>query len=280
MDKITNWVLGTFEDNIDDRDFQIRGSEIPKLTMQDSVRFTWNQYLHKWSMSDCTIFSMMYAACATCNYNALYSDFEELHKRSIDQWRLEWDWRWMTKAAPLIRDYLEEKWHKLSFFREMAHSPNFYKFSSYWYNFATTYKGNKAYNTDRRDNNVIDKTDFWQHTYQHAVGAGFYWSTGIVDSGSEPKKYELRDHKALIKNWVFNPRCYFFVEQKKLQKTPEQYKLESTIRALEQAIGEAWNQIAASKYKVQEYTTLSKIQNYYELLNPIHRERLADVLAS
>jgi len=90
----------------------------------------------------------------------------------------------------------------------------------------------------------------------------------------------LEDHKELIENEVFNGRCYFWVEEKKLNKTPEQYKLESTIRILGKAISEAWNQIENSKYKVQDFATLKKIQNYYELVNPIHRERLSKVLAS
>ena len=70
---------------------------------------------------------------------------------------------------------------------------------------------------------------------------------------------------------------YFFAELKPLQKTPEQLAMKTRIRLLEKSIWDTRNLINNGEYKLQNYSTLEKIQKQYELVNPLHREWLASV---
>ena len=83
MEETLNGVLGSFEDNIDQRDYFIGADEIPKLELQDSIRYTRNQYLNPWSSQDCTIVSNFCAACSVINYEPKLEDFKTLHDTSI-----------------------------------------------------------------------------------------------------------------------------------------------------------------------------------------------------
>ena len=191
---------------------------LPKLYKKDEIRYTYNQYINKWSYVSCTIFAAVWMASDLTNYQFSYDEIKEIDDRSYDNpkyphIRKRGEGWYVKYAVDLVqtrwneRPELVKKYGKLAYFRLSKYDDEIIedvmdKLYTIDWNFCPT----KKYNEDKQDL-MIDGTDFWYNTSGHSVDiVKKSWQRSVKDSGSIPYywlKHKLSD---LTNYWQ-----YFYV---------------------------------------------------------------------
>ena len=191
---------------------------LPKLYKKDEVRYTYNQYINKWSYVSCTIFAAVWMASDLTNYQFSYDEIKEIDDRSYDNpkypvirkrgegWYVKYavdlvQTRW-NEHTELVKKYGKLAYYRLSKYDDEIIESTLDKLYTIDWNYCPT----KKYNEDRLDL-MIDGTDFWYNTSGHSVDiVKKSWQRSVKDSGSIPYYWLKHKLSELTNYWQ-----YFYV---------------------------------------------------------------------
>lgn len=134
-----------------------------------------------------------------------------------------------------------------------------------------TYLGNGAYNKDRDNNGVIDRSSFWKATYGHTHAVWWMDNKGyltMVDNYSNRKtniyKIKYDNMVNLVKTWVFYPTCYIYLPVNLVtaeQFTEEEMKI---MLAMKRSNSYYWNSLEGSQKSINS-KKLNKVIDDHQL---------------
>jgi hypothetical protein len=181
---------------------------LPPLVKKDEIRFSYNQYINKWSYVSCTIFAAVGMLSDLMNYEFSYDEIKEIDELSYERGRIRGQWWYVQSAVKLVADRWNEK---------MDRKVAYYRISKYdneiiedvigkLYTIDWNLGLNSKYNEDKKDW-MIDGTDFWTNTSWHSVDIVCKdGQRSVKDSWSVPY-YWLKNKLSAITNfWT-----YFYV---------------------------------------------------------------------
>lgn len=227
-----DWILWWNDDQVSDKDWIVAWQWEFPLIEQDNIRYAYNQYKRKSDNKSCTLFSSATALWNVVNYKYTNDDFDRLNKESYKRWRVKWKWRRLYKWIDLVRDDWNERNpdNQVISFRCESLSHTFWEAINKWYNLVTTFRWDSKYSKDKKDG-ILDWVKFWS-TYWHAICIGGYDNSIYTRDSQEwykPNSYHLKHYNKLIENNVYSKNCYYFVEEKRMEKTKEMIEFENKL---------------------------------------------------
>ena len=202
--------LGTGEQTTDYRLCSWDSELLPPLVKKDEIRFSYNQYLNKWSYVSCTIFAAVWMLSDLMNYEFSYDEIKEIDELSYERWRIRGQGWYVQSAVKLVADRWNEKMErKVAYYRLSKYDNEIIenvigKLYTIDWNMCPT----KEWNEDRKDW-MIDGTDFWVNTNWHSLDIVCKeWQRTVKDSWSMPY-YWLKNKLSAVTN--FWPYFYVYV---------------------------------------------------------------------
>ena len=253
---------------------------LPKLYKKDEIRYTYNQYLNKWSYVSCTIFAAVGMASDQTNYQFSYDEIKEIDDTSYNNpdyahIRQRWEWWYVSDAVNHIRkrwnknEKLVEKYWKLASYRISKYNDliiedvinNLYTID---WNLCLT----KKYNEDKKDW-MIDDTDFWYKTSWHSVCVvNKEWQRSVKDSGSVPY-YWLRHKLSEITNFWTYFYVYTLVKEDNYERIKKLNEMKTKILNWIDINSELWH-LTGSEYHMNKVHEMNEF--YREWLSYINKE--------
>lgn len=253
---------------------------LPKLYKKDEIRYTYNQYLNKWSYVSCTIFAAVWMASDQTNYQFSYDEIKEIDDTSYNNpdyahIRQRWEWWYVSDAVNHIRKRwnknkkLVEKYWKLASYRISKYNNliiedvinNLYTID---WNLCLT----KKYNEDKKDW-MIDDTDFWYKTSWHSVCVvNKEGQRSVKDSGSVPY-YWLRHKLSEITNFWTYFYVYTLVKEDNYERIKKLNEMKTKILNWIDINSELWH-LTGSEYHMNKVHEMNEF--YREWLSYINKE--------
>lgn len=253
---------------------------LPKLYKKDEIRYTYNQYLNKWSYVSCTIFAAVGMASDQTNYQFSYDEIKEIDDTSYNNpdythIRAKWEWWYVSDAVNHIRkrwnknEKLVKKYWKLASYRISKYNDliiedvinNLYTID---WNLCLT----KKYNEDKKDW-MIDDTDFWYKTSWHSVCViNKEWQRSVKDSGSVPY-YWLRHKLSEITNFWQYFYVYTLVKEDNYERIKKLNEMKTKILNWIDINSELWH-LTGSEYHMNKVHEMNEF--YREWLSYINKE--------
>lgn len=255
---ILDWALGTGDS---DDDFLLAsGSSLPKLYMQDTIRYEYNQ----WGTTHCTVYSNIGQLSDLKNVKFSDSDIEEIMQVAYSQGKPVKGWRYTRLGCKAVCDYWNNKHpeDKVAYYRFDIISDIYKEAIKDNYSPSVTYKGNQAYNSDIRDDAIVEGKDFPNPTYGHSVRtANVNEKTSVIDNykgdtgkgGIDINTYQVPTLNDLVNNGVFYSSCYVILNEKDMAQNIEETKrlkaFEKEIQASIQSNSNQYNMTNSKDYK-------------------------------
>lgn len=205
---------------------------LASLPQSDNAVFHWNQYKYTWSKAFCTWVAPISIIASIFNKSLSDDDiYNYFEYAKTNYWYKEWEGNSLRNGV----DSAVKRWNekhpmlKVLYFRSSLRNTSVDKVLKARFWVVVWYKGNSAYNTDKRDT-VLAWTSFWDPTYWHATT--LYTSHIIVDSNkwAVDDMYKIMDGNLpkLLDNGVFYEECYVILPENAT------YKLDSRKENLKQ----------------------------------------------
>lgn len=184
---------------------------LPPLVKKDEIRFSYNQYLNKWSYVSCTIFAAVGMMSDLMNYEFSYDEIHEIDELSYERGRIRGQGWWVQSAVKLVADWRNERHpdKQVAYYRISKYDDDIMEncldklYALDWNQHLTD-----EYYKDREDW-MIDWTDFGTLTNWHSICITKKdWQRSVKDSWSIPY-YWLKNKVSKITN--FWPNFYIYV---------------------------------------------------------------------
>lgn len=262
--------LGLWEQDTDYILSEWLEDKLPKLYLQDDIRYFYNQYLNSWSYSSCTIFAAAGMLSDLMNYQFTYDELKEIDELSYTRWRIRWEWWWVQSAVKLVADrWNERNKNKVAYYRISKYDDDTIEsVINKLYTLDTNYNGNSKYWEDKKDW-VLDWTDFWPATYGHSVGIiSHEWKRCVKDSWSSNQIYELKNPISKIKcygNWLY---LYTKVAEDSLEEVKRLNKMKTLTENMIRDNSEMWHLTNDAHYRTMLHD-----------MNELNRKKVQDIEA-
>lgn len=210
---------GVIGDNYQETDYQIGADLVlpkPRKTFYDNT-IEYNQdEVQKYS---CTIHGAIGALSDLSGYKFTLDERKELLKQAIEKgFNTSKGW-YVNKAVDLVRNFWDTKNANdtVNTYQLELCSTDFYNAINKGYTVVCSFKGNRAYTTDKADG-ILDDTDFGVSTYGHCIrvlkGEDEKYIELMIDNyagGVNRYKVSKENLEKLVKNKVFYISGYIFI---------------------------------------------------------------------
>lgn len=170
---------------------------LPELTQQDTKIF---EYSQGWT-PHCTLYSAIGAVSDLFNYQFLQKEIDEIVDESYKRGRIRWEWWYIKSAVNLVADYWNE--HHSDLWKVVYYRVSLYdtelvdKILTKNYTLCSWFRWNQKYNSDFKEDWILNWTTFGTATYGHAVS----WI------GRLGKRY-IKDNYKWRKSWKLPTNVY------------------------------------------------------------------------
>ena len=171
--------------------------QLPELVQQDTQIYEYNQG----STPHCTLYSAFGAVSDLFNYEFTQKEIDEIVEESYNRGRVKWQWWYVKNAVDLVADYWNEhhaKLWKVVYYRVSLYDTELVdKILSKNYTLCSGYNWNAKYNSDYKQDWILNGVSFPWATYWHAVS----WI------GRNSKRY-IKDNYKWRKSWTLSTNIY------------------------------------------------------------------------
>jgi len=219
---------------------------LPPLVKKDEIRYTYNQYLNKWSWVSCTIFAAIGMLSDLINYEFSYDQIKEVDELSYTMGRIRWHWWYVKKAVKLVADRyneseLSKKYGKVAYYRISKYNDEIIENAiNNLYTIDWNLGLNSKYNEDKKDW-MIDWTDFGKATNWHSMCViKKDGQRSVKDSGSV-SYYWLKNKLSEMSNFWENFYVYTLVKEDNLERVKKLNEIKAKIVNWMGINSELWN---------------------------------------
>lgn len=274
MDEITG-CIGIWECTTDYLLTWWEVEQLPELVQQDTQIYEYNQG----STPHCTLYSAFGAVSDLFNYEFTQKEIDEMVEESYNRGRVKWQWWYVKNAVDLVADYWNEhhaKLWKVVYYRVSLYDTELVdKILNKNYTLCSGYNWNAKYNSDYKQDWILNGVSFPWATYWHAVSwIGREWKRYIKDNYKWRKSWTLSTNiyevehtpSELVSWWTYFANAYLY---SKVNNLEEIKRLETFKTSISQAI-----ELNSSLRHLTNDTTY---QNSLHKMNIENRKKLEDI---
>ena len=208
--QITHGCIGIWEQ---ETDYQLCEGDIdtlPDLSIQDTVRYEYNQWAYTWSSVSCTIFAAAGMLSDLKNYKFSEKQLKEMDELSYTRGRIRGQWWYVQSAVKCVADWWNNsecsKTHwKVAYYRIGKYDNDTIQWAlDKLYTLDTNYNWNSEYNKDYKSDWVLDWVEFGASTYGHSVGVIKVDDKNCIKDNYFWRKYNIYE----LKNKIGDIKCY------------------------------------------------------------------------
>lgn len=269
MEEQITWCYGLGECETDYLLTWAEVEQLPELVQQDTQIYEYNQ----WTTPHCTLYSAFGAVSDLFNYEFKQSEIDEMVEESYNRGRVKDKWWYVKSAVDLVADYWNE--HHSDLWKVVYYRVSLYdtelvdKILTKNYTLCSWYQWNSKYNSDYKEDGILNWVSFWTWTYGHAVSwIGRDGKRYIKDNYKGRKSWKLStniyevEHKPteLVSGGCYYANAYLFTKVDNLEEIKRLEQIKTECNTLIEHLWTLWHLVNDTNFQWVLHYTAEKLR--------------------